>query len=72
MPWRPGQLIVALLWLAGLPCLTGGMAFDAVALVATGGWSLLAATVLDALQMAIIARHAYRGGAATSRREAGA
>jgi hypothetical protein len=71
MPWRPGQLIVVLLWFVGLPCLAGGLALEAVPFVAAGAWSLLAATVLDTMQMAIVARHAY-ARPATPRRQAGA
>jgi hypothetical protein len=72
MPWRPGQLVVVALWWFGLPCLAGGLAFEAVPFVAAGAWSLLAATVLDTLQMALIARHAYARPAVTPRRAADA
>jgi hypothetical protein len=72
MPWHAGRVVVVILWLFGLPCLAFGLALAAFPLVACGGWSLLAATVLDALQMAGIARHAWARPASTSRRATGA
>jgi hypothetical protein len=72
MPWRAGQLIVVALWWLGLPCLAAGLAFEAVPLVAAGAWSLLAATALDTMQMALVARHAYARRGPTSRRAADA
>jgi hypothetical protein len=44
----------------GVPALAGGLAFGAVPFVAAGGWALLAATLLDSAQAAIVLRHAYR------------
>lgn len=60
MAWRSGQEIVFLLWLFGVPILAGGLAFGAVPFVRAAGWSLLAATVLDSAQAAIVLRHALR------------
>jgi hypothetical protein len=59
MPWRSGQEIVFALWLFGVPALAGGLAFGAVPFVRAAAWSLLAATVIDAANAAIILRHAY-------------
>jgi len=59
MPWRVGQEIVFVLWLAGVPALAGGLAFDAVPFVTAGAWSLLAASLLDSVQAVTILRHAY-------------
>jgi hypothetical protein len=63
MPWRPGQYIVFVLWVFGVPALAGGLAFDAVPWVRAAGWSLLAATVLDTVQIAQILSYAYRRSA---------
>ena len=68
MAWHAGRLVVVILWLVGLPCLALGMALAAFPLVAVGGWSLLAATALDMLQLLGIARHAWARGGLTSRR----
>ena len=59
MPWRGGQEIVFVLWLFGVPALAGGLAFDAVPFVAAAGWCLLAATLLDTVNVARILRHAF-------------
>lgn len=60
MPWQAGREIAFVLWLFGVPALAGGLAFDAVPFVRAAGWALLAATLLDSLQVAVILRHAYR------------
>jgi hypothetical protein len=59
MPWRNGQELIFVLWLFGVPCLAAGLTFDAVPFVRAGAWSLLAATVLDSVNMARILRHAF-------------
>ena len=59
MPWRGGQEIVLVLWLFGVPALAGGLAFDAVPFVRAAAWSLLAATVLDVVNVGRIVRHAW-------------
>ena len=59
MPWRPGQMLVFMLWLFGVPTLAGGLAFDAIPLVTAGAWCLLAATVIDAAIVARILRYAF-------------
>lgn len=58
MPWRGGQELVFVLWLFGVPALALGLAYGAVPAVRAAGWSLLAATLLDSAQAAIILRHA--------------
>lgn len=60
MAWRGGQELVFVLWLFGVPVLAAGLAFGAVPFVRAAGWSLLAATLLDAAQSAIVLRHARR------------
>jgi hypothetical protein len=60
MPWRTGQEIVLVLWLFGVPALAGGLSFDAVPLVRAGAWCLLAATVLDSINVIGIVRYAFR------------
>jgi hypothetical protein len=60
LPWRAGQQVVFALWLVGVPALAGGLALDAVLFVRAAAWCLLAATVLDALQVAHIVRIAWR------------
>ena len=59
MPWRHGQELVFVLWLFGVPALAGGLAFDAVPFVSAAAWCLLAATLLDAVNVARILRHAF-------------
>jgi hypothetical protein len=60
MPWRAGQLAVFVLWLFGVPMLAAGLALDLNPLAAGGAWCLLAATVLDAMNVARILRYAFR------------
>jgi hypothetical protein len=60
MAWRGGQQIVFVLWLVGVPALAGGLAFDAVPVVAAAAWCLLAATLLDSVNAARILQHAFR------------
>ena len=62
MQWRGGQEFVFLLWLFGVPALAAGLAFGAVPAIRAAGWSLLAATLLDAAQAAIVLRHARGSG----------
>jgi hypothetical protein len=59
MPWRNGQELVFVLWLFGVPALAGGLAFDAVTFVSAAAWCLLAATLLDAVNVARILRYAF-------------
>ena len=59
MPWRHGQEIVFTLWLFGVPALAGGLAFDAIPFVRAGAWCLLAAALLDAVNVGRILRHAF-------------
>jgi hypothetical protein len=68
MPWRGGQFAVFALWLLGVPALACGLAFDAVALVRAGGWSLLAAALLASAQVFLIVRHAFARRALTNAR----
>lgn len=59
MPWRNGQELVLVLWMAGVPALAGGLAFDAVPFVRAGGYCLLAATVVDSINAVRILRYAF-------------
>ena len=59
MPWRGGQALVFVLWLCGVPALAGGLAFDAVPLISAAAWCLLAATLLNAMNVVRILRHAF-------------
>jgi hypothetical protein len=59
MPWRSGQELVFVLWLFGVPALAGGLAFDAVPFVSAAAWCLLAATLLDSVNVFRILRHAF-------------
>jgi hypothetical protein len=59
MPWRSGQELIFILWLFGVPCLAGGLAYNAVPFVRAGAWSLLAATLLNAANVMRIVRHAF-------------
>ena len=59
MPWRPAQYLVFALWLAGVPALAAGLTFDVISVVRASAWFLLAATVIDTAQAALIVSHAY-------------
>ncbi len=48
-----------MLWLFGVPALAGGLAFDAVPFVRAAAWCLLAATLLDSVNVFRILRHAF-------------
>jgi hypothetical protein len=57
--WRTGQELVFVLWLIGVPALAAGLAFDAVPFVRGAAWSLLAATLLESVNVARILRQAF-------------
>lgn len=57
--WRRGQEIALVLWLIGVPTLAVSLAFDVTPFVSAGGWCLLAATLLDAVNIWSILRHAF-------------
>jgi hypothetical protein len=59
MPWRRGQELVFVLWLFGVPALAGGLAFDAVPFVSAAAWSLLAASLVDSMNVIRILRYAF-------------
>ncbi len=59
MSWRPGQQLVFVLWLFGVPALAGGLAFDAIPFVSAAAWCLLAATLIDAANVTRILRYAF-------------
>jgi hypothetical protein len=59
MPWRAGQEIGFVLWLFGVPALAGGLAFDAVPFVRASAWCLLAATLIDTVNVVRILRFAF-------------
>lgn len=63
MSWRSGQELVFVLWLFGVPALAGGLAFDAVPFVRAAGWSLLAAAILDTINVVKIVRFAFQRAA---------
>jgi hypothetical protein len=67
MPWRSGQDVAFVLWLFGVPALAGGLAFDAVPFVRGGAWCLLAATLLDAVNVVGILRHTFLTPSSTRR-----
>jgi hypothetical protein len=59
MPSRHGQELVFVLWLFGVPALAIGLAFDAVPFVRAAAWALLAATLVESVNMIRILRHAF-------------
>jgi hypothetical protein len=59
MAWHGAQQIVFVLWLAGVPALAAGLAFDAVPFVSGGAWSLLAAALIESANTLRILRHAF-------------
>jgi hypothetical protein len=59
MPWRLGQQLAFVLWLFGVPALAGGLAFDAIPLVSAAAWSLFAASLIGAANVARILRYAF-------------
>ena len=59
MAWRGVQELIFVLWLFGVPSLAAGLAFGAVPFVRAAAWCLLAATLLDTLNMVRIVRHAF-------------
>jgi hypothetical protein len=66
MPWREGQHVVFGLWLFGVPALAGGLAFDAVPFVRAAAWCLLIASVMDAVNVTRILRHAFQSPLSTN------
>jgi hypothetical protein len=60
MGWQTGRDIAFVLWLFGVPALAGGLAFDAVRYVGAGGWCLLAAALLDSINVTCILRYAFQ------------
>jgi hypothetical protein len=54
------QPLVFTAWSAGVPMLALGLAFDAVAAVALGGWLLLAGALLNGANVVRVLRYAYR------------
>jgi len=59
MPWRPGQQLAVGLWFIGVPALAFGLAFDVIPLVSAGAWGLLAALILNVVNVTRILRHAF-------------
>jgi hypothetical protein len=51
--------LVVLLWIAGVPLLARGFHGDRLPLVAAGGWTLLAAVALGAVQAVLVLRRAW-------------
>ena len=54
-----GQEVAFVLWLSGVPMLAVSLAYDLAPLVSAGGWCLLAATLLDTINIGNILRHAF-------------
>jgi len=59
MPWRAGQLTVAVLFIFGVPTIACGFAMEAPAVLRAGAGMLLAAALLNTLQVFVIVRHAW-------------
>jgi hypothetical protein len=59
MPWRFGQLLAFGLWLIGVPALAFGLAFEVIPLVSAGASGLLAALILNGVNVTRILRHAF-------------
>ncbi len=59
MPARRLQLVVFALWVFGVPALALGLALDGFTVVRAAGFALFVATILDAINVAVIVRHAY-------------
>jgi hypothetical protein len=59
MPWHPAQLLVAALFILGVPALACGFGLDAPILLRIGALMLLGAALLNATQVAVIVRHAW-------------
>ena len=60
MPWRTGQELAFVMWLFGVPALAGGLAFDAIPFVTAGAWCLLAAVLVDTVNVIRILRYVFR------------
>jgi hypothetical protein len=58
LPARGAQYAIVLLWLAGLPLLTCGLTFDAIAILRAGAVLLAVATALGLVQLGILRRAA--------------
>jgi hypothetical protein len=60
MPVRAVQAAMFVLWSAGVPVVAGAFYFQTSAALRVGAWLLLAAAVLSAVNMGVVARHAFR------------
>ncbi len=69
MASRPVQLVVFGLWVAGVVALAAGLSLELAAMIRSAAAALLVATVLDALNVARILRHAYAPSSAHSSKE---
>lgn len=69
MASRPVQLVVFGLWVAGVIALAAGLSLELAAMIRSAAAALLVATVLDALNVARILRHAYAPSSAHSSKE---
>ena len=65
MAWRPGQLMVAALFISGVPTIAAAFWLGAPAMLRTGAGMLLIATLLNALEVVVIVRHAWHRPRAT-------
>ena len=59
MTWRPGQLLVAALFIGGVPTIASGFGLEAPAVLRVGAAMLLCAALLNAAQVTVIVRHAW-------------
>ena len=66
MAWHPAQLVVAALFVGGVPTLACGFGFEAPIVLRLGALMLLGAALLNATQVAVIIRHAWLRPRATA------
>lgn len=59
MAWRPGQLIVAVLFMSGVPTLATAFWLESPNLLRTGAGMLFVAVLLNACEAVVILRHAW-------------
>jgi hypothetical protein len=65
MAWRPGQLLVAGLFISGVPAIATAFWLESPNMLRTGAGMLLVAVLLNALEAVVILRHAWHQPRAT-------